>query len=285
MTAVPAVAGGHPAAGRLLGQVVRHPGRAAGRRLADVLAVLMVLNAAVAAFYYLRVVVYMYMRDPAEKRAAGRASAAQTSGRPGHRGGSVTIAIGLVPPVTIAVIASGRAGRTRAALEPRGEGRSQAIAHEYRAPLAATATPARALPAHRCCPDSERLIVVSNRGPLTFSHASSGEWQRPARLGRPGDGTRRGGPARAGDVDQRRDGPGRPRRGRGAGGATTARSERSWRRHRASSCPARTCAWSCATCPRDAWQAALRRRSPTRSCGSCSTSCTRCPTSRSSTTP
>ena len=37
------------------------------------LAVLAVLNAAVAAFYYLRVVVYMYMRE-AGHRAAGPAS-------------------------------------------------------------------------------------------------------------------------------------------------------------------------------------------------------------------
>ena len=32
----------------------------------SVLAVIMMLNAAMAAFYYLRVVVYMYMRKPAE---------------------------------------------------------------------------------------------------------------------------------------------------------------------------------------------------------------------------
>ena len=32
-----------------------------------VLAVIMVLNAVVAAFYYLRVVVYMYMRDPKDE--------------------------------------------------------------------------------------------------------------------------------------------------------------------------------------------------------------------------
>jgi NADH-quinone oxidoreductase subunit N len=35
----------------------------------NVLAVLAVLNAAAAAFYYLRVVVYMYMRDPAGEPA------------------------------------------------------------------------------------------------------------------------------------------------------------------------------------------------------------------------
>ena len=33
------------------------------------LAVLVVLNAAAAAFYYLRVIVYMYMRDPVDRRA------------------------------------------------------------------------------------------------------------------------------------------------------------------------------------------------------------------------
>jgi NADH-quinone oxidoreductase subunit N len=34
--------------------------------LAAVLAIVAVLNAAIAAFYYLRVIVYLFMRDPAE---------------------------------------------------------------------------------------------------------------------------------------------------------------------------------------------------------------------------
>ena len=50
----------------------------------SVLAVIAVLNAAVAAFYYLRVVVYMYMRDPAERRpgaAPRRAAVGRARGR------------------------------------------------------------------------------------------------------------------------------------------------------------------------------------------------------------
>ena len=48
------------------------------------LAVLMVLNAAAAAFYYLRVVVYMYMRDPVTEAPAlrhGRAAVGRPRGR------------------------------------------------------------------------------------------------------------------------------------------------------------------------------------------------------------
>ena len=48
-----------------------------------VLAVIVVLNAAVAAFYYLRVVVYMYMRDPVERCAAVEPWCAAV-GRAGH---------------------------------------------------------------------------------------------------------------------------------------------------------------------------------------------------------
>jgi NADH-quinone oxidoreductase subunit N len=66
------------------------------------LAVLTVLNAAVAAFYYLRVAVYMYMREP-----AGSAPAVELGGQTRLGLGLAalgTVAIGLVPPVTIAVI-------------------------------------------------------------------------------------------------------------------------------------------------------------------------------------
>jgi len=67
------------------------------------LAVLIVINAAIAAFYYLRVAVVMYMRDPAEN-APPIVVGAQT--RTGLGIAAVgTIAIGLVPPVTVAVIA------------------------------------------------------------------------------------------------------------------------------------------------------------------------------------
>ena len=70
--AVPAVADRHPADGRLLRQGRTSswpPSRPAGR--STILAVITVLNAAVAAFYYLRVIVYMFMRDsPTEAPAA-----------------------------------------------------------------------------------------------------------------------------------------------------------------------------------------------------------------------
>jgi len=66
------------------------------------LAILTVINAAIAAFYYLRVAVYKYMRDVPEG-----AQPVQLGGRTSTGLGiaaAATIAIGLVPPVTIAVI-------------------------------------------------------------------------------------------------------------------------------------------------------------------------------------
>ncbi len=67
------------------------------------LAVLTVLNAAVAAFYYLRVAVYMYMREPADSAPAVELGGQTRAGLGIAALG--TVAIGLVPPVTIAVIA------------------------------------------------------------------------------------------------------------------------------------------------------------------------------------
>ena len=64
--AVPAVAHRHPAdspASSPRRTSSSRPSQAGG--CADVLAVIAVLNAAAAAFYYLRVIVYMFMRDPA----------------------------------------------------------------------------------------------------------------------------------------------------------------------------------------------------------------------------
>jgi NADH-quinone oxidoreductase subunit N len=66
------------------------------------LAVLTVLNAASAAFYYLRVAVYMYMREPAEGAPAVTLGGATRAGLGLAALG--TVAIGLIPPVTIAVI-------------------------------------------------------------------------------------------------------------------------------------------------------------------------------------
>jgi NADH-quinone oxidoreductase subunit N len=67
-----------------------------------VLAVLVMLNAAAAAFYYLRVVVYMYMRDAPEGAAPVSVGGATRTGL--AVAAALTIAIGLIPPVTVAVI-------------------------------------------------------------------------------------------------------------------------------------------------------------------------------------
>ncbi len=67
-----------------------------------VLAVLVMLNAAAAAFYYLRVVVTMYMRDaPADAPQVAVGGATRTGLA---IAALLTIAIGLIPPVTVAVI-------------------------------------------------------------------------------------------------------------------------------------------------------------------------------------
>ena len=68
----------------------------------SVLAVLVVLNAVAAAFYYLRVAVYMYMRDPAEGASPVTVGGATRAGLSLAAIG--TVAIGLIPPVTIGVI-------------------------------------------------------------------------------------------------------------------------------------------------------------------------------------
>jgi NADH-quinone oxidoreductase subunit N len=62
------------------------------------LAVLMMLNAAMAAFYYLRVVVYMYMRKPAEHAPAVSIGTVTRVGL--VLAAVAVIAIGLVPSVT-----------------------------------------------------------------------------------------------------------------------------------------------------------------------------------------
>ncbi len=66
------------------------------------LAVLMMLNAAAAAFYYLRIVVYMYMRDAPEGARSIEVGAFTRAGL--IIAAALTIVIGLVPPVTTAVI-------------------------------------------------------------------------------------------------------------------------------------------------------------------------------------
>ncbi len=66
------------------------------------LAVIMMLNAAAAAFYYLRVVVYMYMRRPAEEAAEVSIGGLTRVGL--VVAATLTILIGLFPPVTQAVL-------------------------------------------------------------------------------------------------------------------------------------------------------------------------------------
>jgi NADH-quinone oxidoreductase subunit N len=66
------------------------------------LAVLAMINAAIAAFYYLRVVVFMFMRDPAP--AAGPVGAGRMMRASLAISALVTVFIGLIPPVTIGVI-------------------------------------------------------------------------------------------------------------------------------------------------------------------------------------
>jgi NADH-quinone oxidoreductase subunit N len=67
-----------------------------------VLAVILMLNAAMAAFYYLRVVVYMYMRKPADDVSEVSVGGLTKVGL--VAAATMTILIGLFPPVTEAVL-------------------------------------------------------------------------------------------------------------------------------------------------------------------------------------
>ncbi len=67
-----------------------------------VLAVLMMLNAAMAAFYYLRVVVYMYMRRPEGEAAEVSIGGYTKAGL--FLAAAATVLIGLFPPVTSAIL-------------------------------------------------------------------------------------------------------------------------------------------------------------------------------------
>jgi NADH-quinone oxidoreductase subunit N len=68
----------------------------------SILAVFMMLNAAAAAFYYLRVVVYMYMRQPDEAAPAVSLGTATRAGL--ILAAAATILVGLLPPVTEAIL-------------------------------------------------------------------------------------------------------------------------------------------------------------------------------------
>ena len=93
--AVPAVADRHPADGRLLrqGDVILAAVEAGGPL--TFLAVITVINAAVAAFYYLRVVVYMFMREPASDAPPLRHGALLWAGL--AAASALTILLGLFP--------------------------------------------------------------------------------------------------------------------------------------------------------------------------------------------
>jgi NADH-quinone oxidoreductase subunit N len=69
-----------------------------------ILAVIAVLNAAVAAFYYLRVIVYMYMRDPASDAPALRHGALLWGGLAAAT--TLTIVFGLFPNALLDIVAA-----------------------------------------------------------------------------------------------------------------------------------------------------------------------------------
>jgi NADH-quinone oxidoreductase subunit N len=71
-----------------------------------ILAVLTMINAAIAAFYYLRVVVYMWMREAPTTAGEVRVGRSTSTGL--GLAALMTIFIGLVPPVTTAVIVMAR---------------------------------------------------------------------------------------------------------------------------------------------------------------------------------
>jgi NADH-quinone oxidoreductase subunit N len=73
----------------------------------SILAVIAVLNAAVAAFYYLRVVVYMYMRDPATDAPAPRHGALVWGGLAAAT--ALTIVLGVFPNAIIEFVQSAAA--------------------------------------------------------------------------------------------------------------------------------------------------------------------------------
>ena len=71
---------------------------------AEVLAVLAVLNAAVAAFYYLRVVVYMFMRDPKGEPKAVVIGRLMRTGL--IISAFLTVIFGLLPEILLPVVAN-----------------------------------------------------------------------------------------------------------------------------------------------------------------------------------
>ena len=125
------------------------------------LAVIIVLNAAMAAFYYLRVVVYMYMRDPEPDPAPIDTSSLRLGG-PGALGGWRR---------------DPRALPRRHPEPARGVGGepllSRMASADAEAADAALGAAAAALLGDR------RLIIATNRGPVTF--VVGRRWLAPAR--------------------------------------------------------------------------------------------------------
>ena len=66
------------------------------------LAIIAVLNAAVAAFYYLRVVVYMFMRDPTTE--SRRCATARSCGAGWRAATALTVLLGLFPIALLTIV-------------------------------------------------------------------------------------------------------------------------------------------------------------------------------------
>jgi NADH-quinone oxidoreductase subunit N len=118
---LPAVAHRDPADGRLLRQGIRHPRSGPGRRRLTLLAVIAVLNAAAAAFYYLRVVVYMFMREPATERPALQHGALMWGGLAVAT--VLTVLLGLFPTTLLGVVEEAARAIAASRLPPASRGR------------------------------------------------------------------------------------------------------------------------------------------------------------------
>ena len=165
----------------------------------------MMLNAAAAAFYYLRSSVVMYMRDPSETAPPVQLSGLVSAGL--VVSAILTVLIGVAPGLVIDVRTGGRTGA------PLGSDSTDGTPRATRGPARSDAQGERLREYLRhLLADGQRLTVVSNCGPLSFSHRA-GTLESVEGLRRPGHGTRGAGPDRAGDLGQHRHEPRRPARG------------------------------------------------------------------------
>ena len=277
------------------------------------LAVITVLNAAIAAFYYLRVVVYMYMREPKTEAAPLR------HGRLLWAGLAVTTVLDdrarAVPGAGLRRGGRGRAGAASDRGHPGVELTRGSRARKTAAPSGRLAFDACPTPRRRSstsCSARRRAPVrrleprprhVRGRrsappGERRSTTASACRSTRPAldgvaRLGRPRDGPRRAGALRADHLGRGRARPTATGSPRPNCGGAIARSGRSRRASRPVARRVRELLDETAARPGPAARlrrpAARRLRAPstrpsrTRSCGSSSTRCTRCRTARTST--